>query len=90
MKKRKDLPVSEKKTIEQWAAERNTEDWLFAATKAVTRWAEGREVTAKEYDDAVHKAANAGGGDGNPFDVKAEAPKNEEKHLETFEGGSHQ
>lgn len=43
----------DKKTVEQWAEEKEIEPWLFAAAKAGHRWPEGRELTEEQFDEAV-------------------------------------
>lgn len=45
------------KPIETWCAEKETADWLFAATKAALRWGAGKEVTEEEYEKAVTATA---------------------------------
>lgn len=70
--------MSERKPYEQWAAEKKTPDWLVGAAKCVFNWAQGRELTAKEYDAAVSTAAGAASSDGDPFDVKPPAAKEDE------------
>lgn len=49
---------AELKTVEAWAAERNTQAWQFAAAKMHAGWPIGREVTAEAFDAAVHDACN--------------------------------
>ena len=40
-------------TAENWAAEKKTEPWQFAAVKAGKQWPEGKELTEKDYDAAI-------------------------------------
>ena len=47
-----------KKTIEDWAAQKGTPDWLMAAAKYRSKWGQGREVSEGDFDAAV---AEAGG-----------------------------
>ena len=46
------------KTAEEWAAEKGTPAWLFAATKALHRWPIGKELAEPDYLAACDKAAN--------------------------------
>lgn len=51
-------------TVEALAAERGMapgekDSWKFAAAKAHNRWPQGKELTAQEFDDAVHAAINS-------------------------------
>jgi hypothetical protein len=41
------------KTIEDWAALKETPDWLFAAAKMRHKWGEGRELTEADYTKAI-------------------------------------
>ncbi len=43
----------EKKTVENWAAQKATPLWLFAAAQAHERWAIGAELTEAEFDAAL-------------------------------------
>ena len=41
-------------TIEAWAAQKGTADWLFNVAKTITPgWAIGREVTEADFDAAI-------------------------------------
>jgi len=56
-------PVAiEFKTVEQWASEKSTPDWLFAAAKVGNRWPIGRELSEAEYDAAIKRAAHTTAG----------------------------
>ncbi len=44
------------RTIEDWAKDKQVPEWLLAAMKAGNRWAEGKEVTAEDFDDAADRA----------------------------------
>lgn len=46
-------PNSEKKTVEDWAAQKSISAWLFAAVRAYERWAEGTELTEAEFEAAL-------------------------------------
>lgn len=49
--------MDELKSIEQWAEEKKTPKWLFAAAKAITpSWGVGREVTEADFDAVVDRA----------------------------------
>lgn len=50
--------MNEIKTVEQWAAEKATPDWLLAAARAGNRWPVGRELTEQEFDAAIEAAAH--------------------------------
>lgn len=45
-------------TVESWAKNHDTKDWLFAGAKAGQRWAIGQELTETAYLAAIHAAAN--------------------------------
>lgn len=47
----------ERRTIESWRTEKQTEEWLFRAAKAFKRWGIGSECTEAEYDSAVEQTA---------------------------------
>lgn len=41
------------KAIEDWAAQKQTADWLMAAAKQRMRWGIGKQVSEGEFDEAV-------------------------------------
>lgn len=41
------------KPVEEWKTEKGTSNFHFAGAKALAKWANGREVTAVDYDKAV-------------------------------------
>ena len=45
------------KSFEQWAAEKQSDVHMLAAARAMGRWAEGKELSEAEYDEALTKAA---------------------------------
>ena len=47
------LAPEPRKTVEEWAAERKTAPYVLAAVKVERDWADGKVVTAGEYDAAV-------------------------------------
>ena len=53
MAKANNAPAAEKKTVDEWAAEKKTAPYILAAVKVEKDWAEGKLVTAGEYDAAV-------------------------------------
>jgi hypothetical protein len=53
-----EAPAPERKPVEQWAAEKGTVAWKFAAAQAGERWPIGAELTEAEYTDAIERAAN--------------------------------
>lgn len=46
------------KAIEVWASEKNTADWLLAATKTKHQWGQGKEVDEATFDAAVEATGN--------------------------------
>lgn len=50
--------VVEMKSVETWASELETPDWLFAATKTVKGWGLGRELSKSEFEAALVSTAN--------------------------------
>lgn len=52
-----ELPVP-CRTVEEWAKEAGTPDWLFAGAKCGNRWPLGKTMTRAEYDAAIDRAAN--------------------------------
>lgn len=52
------VDASERKPIEFWAEHLGTPKWLFAGTKIGKDWPIGKELTRKDYEDAVQWAAN--------------------------------
>ena len=57
-KSEKNVPSDSLKSIEAWAAELGTQDWNFAAAKAIRKWGMGKEVSKAEFETAVFQAAN--------------------------------
>lgn len=45
--------ASEQKTVEQWAEQLDTPAWALAAAKAQHKWADGEEMTQREYREKV-------------------------------------
>jgi hypothetical protein len=51
--------MDETKSIEAWAEQKATPDWLFAIAKAITPgWGVGREVTEADFDAVIHLSGN--------------------------------
>lgn len=40
-------------TVENWALVKKTAAWQFKAAKAGKQWPEGKELTEKDYDEAI-------------------------------------
>lgn len=51
--------ITELRTAEDWCVSKSTDPAIFAAAKAVGRWAHGKELAEADYDAMVDKAANA-------------------------------
>lgn len=41
------------KTVEQWAAEKESEAWQVNAARVKYHWGEGREISESDFDAAV-------------------------------------
>lgn len=50
--------AAELKTIEAWAEELKTPDWLFAATKTVKAWGIGKEISKVDFESALATTGN--------------------------------
>ena len=42
--------------FEEWARLKATPGWTLNAARVAWRWAIGRELTEREYDDGIHRA----------------------------------
>lgn len=59
MKTKEETNVAvELKTIEAWADELKTPDWLFAATKTVKAWGLGKEISKTDFESALVATGN--------------------------------
>jgi hypothetical protein len=50
-------PEPVRKPIEAWESERHIPGWLRAATRALHRFPQGRELLESEFDEAVSRAS---------------------------------
>ncbi len=46
------------KPIEKWAEEKGVEAWWLAGAKHMHRWAEGKEVSESDFDEAIDAIKN--------------------------------
>lgn len=48
----------EKKTVEEWQSIKKAPDWIYEASRAQWRFIVGWELTEKEFEAALERAAN--------------------------------